>query len=32
MHNCEQRSQPLEAQLKWDIKNIWEDAKHGKNG
>jgi len=32
MPNCEQRSQPLEAQLKWDIKNIWEDAKHGKNG
>jgi len=30
MPGCTQRSKPLEAQLKWEIKNIWEDTKHGK--
>ncbi|GAA4466564.1 cation diffusion facilitator family transporter [Nemorincola caseinilytica] len=28
--DCPVRQEPLQAQLQWDINNVWTDAKHGK--
>ncbi|MBX2907018.1 MAG: cation transporter [Taibaiella sp.] len=30
MPHCPERKEPLQAQLEWNIENIWTDAKHGK--
>lgn len=30
MPQCPERREPLQAQLQWDINNVWTDAKHGK--
>ena len=30
MPQCPERQEPLQAQLQWDINNVWTDSKHGK--